>query len=142
MNKTLEYALKTELHTGGNDTLNIYTVDPSPYLGFSYYPTILSDPSTAILDGLMIHPATLPGGAFSGYNLGGTIVHETGGRSHTLYPEYPEGWTLGHVVVECLLACNRRCTLLMCCAALGCHFHHSRCIRWTLLMLAWAATCC
>ncbi len=84
MNKTLEYALKTELHTGGNDTLNVYTVDPSPYLGFSYYPTILSDPSTAILDGLMIHPATLPGGAFSGYNLGGTIVHETGGRLNTL----------------------------------------------------------
>ena len=78
MNKTLEYALKSALHQGGNDTLNIYLLDPSPYLGYTYYPTILSDPSSAILDGELIHPQTLPGGSFTDYNLGGTIVHETG----------------------------------------------------------------
>lgn len=41
MNKTLEYAMKSELRRGGNNTLNIYLLDPSPYLGYTYYPTIL-----------------------------------------------------------------------------------------------------
>lgn len=77
-NKTMETELKTELRMGGNDTLNIYLLDPSPYLGFAYYPTILQNPATAILDGLMVHPATLPGGAMAGYNLGGTVIHEVG----------------------------------------------------------------
>ncbi len=46
--------------------------------GFSYYPTVLENSTTAILDGLVISPATLPGGALAGYNLGYTVVHETG----------------------------------------------------------------
>lgn len=78
MNSTLEYAMKSELRRGGNETLNIYLLNPNPYLGYTYYPTVLSDPSSAILDGEMIHPDTLPGGSFAGYNLGGTITHETG----------------------------------------------------------------
>jgi hypothetical protein len=70
--------MKSELRRGGNDTLNIYLLDPSPYLGYTYYPTILQDPNSAILDGALIHPDTLPDGAFDGYNLGGTITHEVG----------------------------------------------------------------
>ena len=46
--------------------------------GFSYYPTVLENSTTAILDGLVISPATLPGGSLVGYNLGYTVVHETG----------------------------------------------------------------
>ena len=46
--------------------------------GFSYYPTTLENSTTAILDGLVISPATLPGGSLAGYNLGYTVVHETG----------------------------------------------------------------
>ena len=49
-----------------------------PLTGFSYYPTVLENSTTAILDGLVISPATLPGGALAGYNLGYTVVHETG----------------------------------------------------------------
>ncbi len=39
---------------------------------------MLENSTTAILDGLVISPATLPGGALAGYNLGYTVVHETG----------------------------------------------------------------
>jgi len=52
--KATETACKSATRLGGNDTLNIWLVNPAPYLGFSYYPTTLLDPNTAILDGLMI----------------------------------------------------------------------------------------
>ena len=43
-NFELELEVKQLLRRGGPETLNIYTVDGGPYLGFAYYPvTSLTD---------------------------------------------------------------------------------------------------
>lgn len=82
----VELAAKTALRQGGPDTLNIYTVDGGPYLGWAYYPSILTDPRYAILDGVVVDWRSLPGGTFDIYSEGDTATHEVGhwqGLYHT-----------------------------------------------------------
>lgn len=74
----VELAMKTALHRGGNGTLNIYTVDGGPYLGFAYFPSILSSATYAILDGVVLDWRSLPGGTFAIYSEGDTATHEVG----------------------------------------------------------------
>jgi hypothetical protein len=74
----VELAAKTALHRGGPGTLNIYTVDGGPYLGFAYFPSILTDPNYAILDGVVLDWRSLPGGTFAIYSEGDTATHEAG----------------------------------------------------------------
>lgn len=74
----VELEAKRALHRGGPETLNIYTVDGGPYLGFAYYPSVLSSPDFAILDGLVLDWRTLPGGTFDIYSEGDTAPHEVG----------------------------------------------------------------
>jgi hypothetical protein len=74
----VELEAKRALHRGGPETLNIYTVDGGPYLGFAYYPSILSSPDFAILDGLVLDWRSLPGGTFDIYSEGDTAPHEVG----------------------------------------------------------------
>jgi hypothetical protein len=73
-----ELAAKQALHRGGADTLNIYTVDGGPYLGFAYFPSILSYPDYAVLDGVVLDWRSLPGGTFAIYSEGDTATHEVG----------------------------------------------------------------
>lgn len=73
-----ELAMKTALRRGGNGTLNLYTVDGGPYLGFAYFPDILTDPTYAILDGVVLDWRSLPGGTFEIYSEGDTATHEVG----------------------------------------------------------------
>ncbi len=82
----VELAAKTTLRRGGPDTLNIYTVDGGPYLGWAYYPSILTDPRYAALDGVVVDWRSLPGGSFEIYSEGDTATHEVGhwlGLYHT-----------------------------------------------------------
>jgi hypothetical protein len=77
-NLSVELEAKTALHRGGSSTLNIYTVDGGPYLGFAYFPDILTDPTYAILDGVVLDWRSLPGGSFAIYSEGDTATHEVG----------------------------------------------------------------
>lgn len=74
----VEVAAKTILKQGGPDTLNIYTIDGGPYLGFAYYPTIVTSAQYAILDGVVLDWRSLPGGTFAIYSEGDTAPHEVG----------------------------------------------------------------
>jgi hypothetical protein len=74
----LELQIKQTLRRGGPETLNIYTVDGGPYLGFAYYPSVLAIPSLAALDGVVLDWRSLPGGTFEIYSEGDTATHEVG----------------------------------------------------------------
>jgi hypothetical protein len=73
----VELEAKTALHQGGPETLNIYTAN-SAFLGFAYFPSIVTDPQFAILDGVLLHYGTLPGGNLGIYSEGDTAPHEVG----------------------------------------------------------------
>jgi hypothetical protein len=73
----LELAAKTALRRGGPGTLNIYTVDASPWLGWAYFPSILNT-ADANLDGVVVDWRSLPGGPFTIYSEGDTATHEVG----------------------------------------------------------------
>ena len=78
-------AFKTALKKGDKNALNIYSCLPSNgILGYAYFPTSTS--GTNILDGMVLHYASLPGGSLTYYNLGDTATHEVGhflGLYHT-----------------------------------------------------------
>ncbi len=74
----LELHVKQLLRRGGPETLNIYTVDGGPYLGFAYFPSVLTSPSFAALDGVVLDWRSLPGGSFEIYSEGDTATHEVG----------------------------------------------------------------
>ena len=73
----VELAAKTALREGGPETLNLYTVDGGPYLGWAYFPSIL-DTSYAKLDGVVVDWRSLPGGTYAIYSEGDTATHEIG----------------------------------------------------------------
>lgn len=82
----VELEAKRALRRGGDDTLNLYTVDGGPYLGWAYYPTILDNVTYAVLDGVVVDWRSLPGGTFEIYSEGDTATHEVGhwqGLYHT-----------------------------------------------------------
>jgi hypothetical protein len=81
----IELEAKTALRRGGPGTLNIYLVDADPFLGWSYFPSILNS-AYANLDGVVVDWRSLPGGTFSIYSEGDTATHEVGhwlGLYHT-----------------------------------------------------------
>lgn len=80
-----EKAIKDALRRGGPETLNIYSAAVgSDVLGFSTFPQWYH--ANPHLDGVVIDYRTIPGGGFRDFNLGYTLVHETGhwlGLFHT-----------------------------------------------------------
>ena len=72
-----ELAAKTALRRGGPGTLNFYTVDANPWLGWAYFPSILNS-QYANLDGVVVDWRSLPGGPFAIYSEGDTGTHEVG----------------------------------------------------------------
>lgn len=77
-NFEVELEAKRALKRGGPETLNIYTVDGGPYLGFAYYPNIVTNATYAVLDGVVLDWRSLPGGTFAIYSEGDTATHEVG----------------------------------------------------------------
>ena len=79
--------MKRALHRGNERTLNLYINGGprnEPVLGWSRFPWQYS--SAPRLDGVSVTTASLPGGRARGYNLGDTVIHETGhwlGLFHT-----------------------------------------------------------
>ena len=65
--------------------LNLYTCSPGQLLlGWAYYPW--SFPEGHVMDGVVIHFGTVPGGSLDRYNQGGSAIHEVGhylGLLHT-----------------------------------------------------------
>ena len=74
----LELSAKKQLRRGGPETLNIYTVDGGPWLGWAYFPDIVNDPTYRDLDGVVLDWRSLPGGTFAIYSEGDTAPHEVG----------------------------------------------------------------
>jgi hypothetical protein len=73
--------MKNRLHRGGATTLNIYVNKPKGsgaglLLGYSRFPWQYRHHKK--LDGVTINVRSLPGGTAWGYNLGDSVVHETG----------------------------------------------------------------
>jgi hypothetical protein len=89
--------MKRKLHRGGAQVLNIYINAPkypggSILLGYSRFPWQRG--AHPKLDGVTVNVAGLPGGRATGYNLGDTVVHETGhwlGLLHTFQSRYRDG---------------------------------------------------
>ena len=77
-NFEIEMDAKRMLKRGGPETLNIYTIDGGPYLGFAYFPGIVNDPTYSVLDGVVLDWRSLPGGTFAIYSEGDTATHEVG----------------------------------------------------------------
>ena len=76
-----EIAMKKALHTGGAETLNVYTADlGKSLLGWAYYPTtFIGDGALPrFYDGVVVDYRSLPGGSITNYNHGDTLTHEAG----------------------------------------------------------------
>ena len=84
-----EIRVKKALHTGGSETLNVYTAALGKrLLGWAYFPSSFTgkDALPRFFDGVVIDYRSLPGGAFRIYNEGDTLTHEAGhwlGLYHT-----------------------------------------------------------
>jgi hypothetical protein len=89
-----EVAMKSALKQGGPTDLNVYSTSGGGFLGWAYYPNITTSNQFEVLDGVVIHYGSLPGGPITNYNLGYTATHEVGhylGLAHTF-----EKGCLGH----------------------------------------------
>ena len=75
-----EVAMKQALKEGGNNALNVYSTSGDIYLGWAYYPDIVTT-DQAYLDGIVIDWRSMKGvsDAYAGaYDQGETLTHETG----------------------------------------------------------------
>jgi hypothetical protein len=69
--------IKAALKVGGPETLNIYTADlGNKLLGYAYFAQDAE--AVGVLDGVVVHYKSLPGGPFVQYSEGDTATHEVG----------------------------------------------------------------
>jgi hypothetical protein len=83
MGSSANTAMRVALRKGDKRALNLYTIKPGDgYLGWATMPSA----SIGSTDGVVVDYRTVPGGSYSPYHLGDTVVHETGhwlGLYHT-----------------------------------------------------------
>jgi hypothetical protein len=88
---TNEHTMKSTLHQGGTNALNLYSTTAGAYLGWAYLPSIVTKPGQAYLDGIVIDWESMPGTStvYAGrYDQGETATHESGhwlNLEHTFY---------------------------------------------------------
>lgn len=71
-----EQQMKNALRQGSADDLNIYFNQAGGYLGWATFPNeYVGNPKR---DGVVVHYASVPGGAFAPFNEGDTATHEVG----------------------------------------------------------------
>jgi Pregnancy-associated plasma protein-A len=78
---TDEHSMKSTLHMGGENALNVYSTTAGAYLGWAFLPEIVTKPGQAYLDGIVLDWESLPGvsSTYAGrYDQGETLTHETG----------------------------------------------------------------
>ena len=86
-----EHDMKRTLHRGGGNALNLYSTTAGAFLGWAYLPSILTSPSQAYLDGVVIDWESIPGASdtYAGrFDQGETATHEVGhwlNLEHTFY---------------------------------------------------------
>ena len=82
-----EVKMKQALHTGGAETLNIYTAKLGQFLlGWAYLPSDFAEGLPRFYDGIVVDYRSLPGGGLGPYGEGDTATHEVGhwlGLLHT-----------------------------------------------------------
>ena len=81
-----EVAMKSALKQGDAADVNIYSTSGGGFLGWAYYPSITASKKFGVLDGVVVHYGSLPGGSVPRFNLGYTATHEVGhylGLPHT-----------------------------------------------------------
>ena len=84
-----EHEMKRTLHSGGFETLNVYTNLAGGFLGYAYLPGLPD--SRLWVDGVVLNWESMPGASttYAGrYDLGGTLPHEVGhwlNLEHTFY---------------------------------------------------------
>jgi Pregnancy-associated plasma protein-A len=74
-----ERAMKTALHQGGWDALNLYSTTAAAFLGWAYFPGLPE--SRQYLDGIVVDWESMPGAStrYAGrFDLGHTATHEAG----------------------------------------------------------------
>ncbi len=70
-------AMKSALRVGGPETLNVYSAKlGAQLLGYAYYASDYDE--VGVLDGVVVHYQSLPGGNFEIYSEGDTATHEVG----------------------------------------------------------------
>ena len=88
---TNENTYKSKLRRGGPETLNIYTTSGGAYLGWAFFPDILSKPGQEHLDGVVLDWRSFPNVSDEyedKYDEGETATHEVGHwlmLEHTFY---------------------------------------------------------
>jgi hypothetical protein len=86
-----EHDMKRTLRQGGANALNLYSTTAGAYLGWAYLPSILTSPSQAYLDGIVVDWESMPGTSdrYDGrFDQGETATHEAGhwlNLEHTFY---------------------------------------------------------
>jgi hypothetical protein len=76
-----EHDMKRTLRRGGANALNLYSTTAGAYLGWAYLPSILTSPSQAYLDGVVIDWESMRGTSdtYAGqFDQGETATHEVG----------------------------------------------------------------
>ena len=75
----VEMDMKSALHEGDSETLNIYSANiGGGLLGWAYFPQSFNGGAGAIKDGVVILDESMPGGTAAPYNGGDTLTHEVG----------------------------------------------------------------
>jgi Pregnancy-associated plasma protein-A len=87
-----EHDMKTALHQGGANALNLYSTTAGElYLGWAYLPDVTTKPGQEYLDGVVFDWETIPGTStkYAGrFDEGETVTHEVGhwlNLEHTFY---------------------------------------------------------
>ncbi|CAA9381258.1 MAG: FIG00814521: hypothetical protein [uncultured Nocardioides sp.] len=74
-----ETDMKSALHEGDSETLNVYAANIGDgLLGWAYFPQSYNGGAGATRDGVVILDESMPGGTAGKYALGDTLTHEVG----------------------------------------------------------------